>query len=336
MNWFKRRIFFDYAGGKDNPSGIHEEGRLAHKKLEETRLRIARILKCQARDIIFTSGGTESDNLAVLGVFEEAKEKFEKPHIIIGTHEHPAVYESAKEAQRQGAELTITDEPMKHLKENTVLVSIIYANNETGAINPVPKIARLVRDYRKKHGSRYPLMHTDATSAYEYLEVDINKVPADLISIENVLTVRPPATIRPRNLGGGQERRLRAGTQNLKVIEDFARNLEVSVKNREKESERLTEIKNFFIDEIRRSFPKAVINTPRISLPHIVSVSFPGQLHEFLAIKLDFHGIAVSTGSACDSSKDEESKEALRFSFGKETSKIEIKETISVLKKIML
>jgi cysteine desulfurase len=331
----KKRIFMDYAGGEANPSGIHKEGMEAKKRLEDARARIANILKCQTRDIIFTSGGTESDNLAILGVFEAARDKFERPHIIIGENEHPAVYESAMEAKRRGAELTITADPLKHIKENTVLVSMMYADNETGAINNVPKITRLIREYRQKKGSEHPYMHTDATSAYEYLEVDIDKVPADLVSLDRVLVVRPRVSIRPLLYGGAQEMGLRSGTQDVRAAEELASSLKKLVGDREREAARLRGIKEVFIDEAKK-ISGLVVNTPKESLPNIVSVSFPGKLHEFLAVKLDLEGVAVSTGSSCDSSKNEPDKEALRFSFGAKTSENDAREAVRKLRKIVI
>lgn len=327
MNWFQKRIFLDHAGGEVNPSGIHKEGMAAKKRLEDARAKVAKILQCQSRDIIFTSGGTESNNLAILGVWKGGM------HVVIGESEHPSVSEPAKEIQRRGGELTITNDPIKHIKENTVLVSLALANNETGAINNVPKIARHIRDMRQKSGKAYPYIHTDASAAYEYLDVDINKIPADLITIEKALVVRPNVEIRPIILGGGQERGLRAGTENVSAIESLTRSLEEIVENRTAVHERLAKLKEAFINGVK-DIPGIVINTPRESLPNIVNVSFPGKLHEFLAIQLDEMGVAVSTGSSCDSSKSEPDKEALRFSFGANTSESDVRKAVKILLEI--
>lgn len=325
----------DFAGGRENPSGIHEEGREAKKRLEDARARVAKILKCQARDIVFTSGGSESNNLAILGVFEALRQAQGKAHVIIGESEHPSVVEPAREIERRGGELTITNDPLKHIGERTVLVSIAYANNETGAINNVPKLARRVRDQRRRSGTKFPLIHTDATSAYEHLPVDIDRVPADLISIDKVLVVRPNVEIRPLIFGGGQERGLRSGTEKVGEVEKFVRELELLEKVRERESKRLERIKKTFLTEVK-AIPNVLINTPRNSLPNIVSLSFPGRLHEFLAVALDERGVAVSTGSSCDSSKSEPDKEALRFSFGEKTSEKDAKEATRILKEIVI
>ncbi|MBX4199122.1 aminotransferase class V-fold PLP-dependent enzyme [Candidatus Parcubacteria bacterium] len=330
MNLFKKkRIFLDYAGGVGNPSGIHKEGVEARKSLEDARQKVARILECQTRDIIFTSGGTESDNLAILGV--------KQGHIIISDEEHPAVYEAAREAERRGSTLSIVpvDKIIETIKDDTVLVSLIYANNETGRVNPVPKIARQIAALRNKRGSQYPYIHTDATAGFGLLEININKLPVDLLTLDKVLVVRPRVEIRPLIFGGGQERGLRAGTENVSAILEFVNDLEASVRVREAEYERLADLKRVFIEEVEK-LPSAVVNSTAESLPSIVSVSFPGELHEFLAVKLDEKGVAVSTGSSCASSKDEPDKEALRFSFGPKTSEIEVREVISILQKIVI
>ncbi len=339
MSWLKKkRIFLDFAGGKDNPSGIHKEGMEARKKLEDARLKIAQILGAQKRDIIFTSGGTESDNLAILGAFEATKGKIKNPHIIISDGEHPAVLESAKEAERRGAELSIVpvDKIIENIKDNTILVSVIYGNNETGAINPVPKLARLIKDLRRKKESKYPYFHTDASAAYEYLEININKIPADLLTLGEVLVVRPNVELRPLIMGGGQERGLRSGTENISSIIRFANELELIELKRVKEVDRLTKLKEIFLTKLKEGTPQIVVNTPNESLPNIVNITIPGILHEFLAIKLDERGVAVSTGSSCDSNKSEVDKETLRFSFGKNTRIKDVSDAVRILKEEML
>lgn len=342
----KKRIFLDYASGSDNPSGIHQEGLSAKRKLSEARLKVAQVLGVQERDIVFTSGGTEADNLAILGVFEQALKDFERPHIVIGEHEHPAVLLSAKEVERRGGEVTITSDPISHIKENTVLISMMYANNETGAINPIVKIARHLKEVRKKSGRPYPYFHTDASQAALYLPIMVSKLGVDLMTLDaskvygpkgcGLLVVRPPVAVTPQSFGGGQERGLRSGTENVLAITSFAEALQRGVINMDKESERLNQLKKFFIESITTQIPEAIINTPENSLPNIVSLSFPGKLHEFLAISLDEKGIAVSTGSSCLANKDEGDREALRFSFGKDTTQSDLKKVVRTLKQVVL
>ncbi|MHB1330385.1 MAG: cysteine desulfurase family protein [Minisyncoccota bacterium] len=339
MSIFKRkRIFLDHAGGKSNPSGIHKEGVQARSRLENMRSDISRLLHCQSRDIVFTSGGTESDNLAMLGVFEALRQTHNKPHIIISDNEHPALFESAKEAERRGAELSIlpVGKIAESIKENTVLVSVVYVSNETGAINPVPKISRLIKDYRKKHSSLFPYFHTDATQAVGYLPVDIERLGSDLMTLGDILVVRSRVDIRPLILGGGQERGLRAGTQNLKSIEETFRFLEQSEINRENEFKKALGLKKAFLEELEARIPNAVVNSPKESVPNIISITLPNVLHEFIAIKLDERGVATSTGTSCDSSKNEKDKEALRFSFGSETTEKDVREAVRILSEVVI
>lgn len=336
--WLKRRIFLDHAGGEENPSGIHKEGVEAKRRLEDARTRVARILHSQARDVIFTSGATESDNIVIQGVVKAAKEKIKVPHIIISNNEHPAVEEAAKEVAKWGVEFSIlpVEKISQAIKENTVLISVAYVNNETGALSPVAKISRAIKDFRKKNSSSYPYFHSDATQAMEFLPVDVERLGVDLLTIGEVLIVRPRVEIRPLTLGGGQERGLRAGTQNLTFILEFAAHLEDAESMRSKNVANANKLKQVFIRELERQVPGAIVNTPKDSVPNIVSISFRGMLHEFLAIKLDLRGVAVSTGSSCDSSKNEADKEALRFSWSAKTSEKEVKEAIRILREVVI
>jgi len=334
----KRRIFLDFAGGRDNPSGIHREGSLAKKKLEEARQKVARTMHCQTRDVVFTSGATESDNLAILGVFEALKNKVKKPHIIISRLEHPAVLESLREAERRGAELQILphEKIVSNIKENTILVSITYGSSETGQINPVAKIAREIKTLRKERGTKYPFIHSDVTQAAPFFPVDIERVGVDLLTLDGLLITKSNVEIRPIVFGGGQERGVRSGTENLESIREFAEDLREMQSNWEEESKKVEKLKKLFLHEVQTRIPKAVINTPKLSLPNIVSLTIPGVLHEFLAIKLDQRGVAVSTGSSCDSMKSEKDKEALRFSFSKETTENDIKKAIRILEEVVI
>lgn len=332
----KKRIFLDAAGGKRNPSGIHAEGREARKSLAEDRERVARALRCQARDIVFTSGATESDNLALLGVLRASK--VEKPHIIISNLEHPAVLEAAREAEREGAELSIVskDKVLETIRENTILVSLSYASSETGEFNNVPKLARAIRDLRQKSGLKTPFIHCDASQAYSFFPTDIERVGADLLTLDSVLVAKANVELKPIIFGGGQERGLRSGTEDLEKISSLATELERLEKVREGHKKNVESLKQVFLEEIERELPQAVINTPKESLPNIVSLSFPDTLHEFLAIQLDERGVAVSTGSSCDANKNEPDKEALRFSFDENNSAKEMRETVRILKEVML
>jgi cysteine desulfurase len=335
----KKGIFLDHAAGRNNPAAIYDEGLEAKGELQEARQSVAQILHVQARDIIFTSGGTEADNLALLGVFEKAKENIEKPHVIISTLEHPAVREAAKEIVRRGGEVSIVEPEVekikKALKPNTVLVSIIYAESETGRIQPIAKIARIIKEFRKERGASYPYFHTDATQAAYTQPVSVEKLGVDLETLERVLVVRSNVVIRPIIFGGGQERGLRAGTEDLKAIKAFVAELIATEKDKEKLNEKFSKLREIFMEELTSLSPKVEINSIGLCVPNIVSISFPGQLHEFLAIKLAEIGVQVSTGSACKNLGEEE-REALRISFGAETSEKEVREAARIISEVVL
>src|ERR1035437_8503202 len=343
MSLFKpKRIYLDYASttpvlpevkkvmdkylSKDfyNPSAIYKEATEVKREINESRTSIARILGLKNKDIYFTGSGTESINLAILGIFEQTRSKIEKPHIIISSIEHLAVKESAKEVERRGGEVTVVNvdengrvspqEVLNSIKTNTVLVSIMLANNEVGTIEPISKISRLINEYKKKHGTIFPFMHTDASQAVNYHKVYMPSLGVDMMTLHGskiygpkgigILAKRPYVELQPIIFGGGQENGLRSGTENVAQIIGFARALEIAEKDREKESIRIEKFQEKFIKEIKKYLPEAIINTPEIDkLPNIVSVSMQGMLAEFVAIKLDLAGFLVSTGSACGFNK---------------------------------
>lgn len=375
MSFLTKRIYLDYASAtpvapevframhkyffKDfyNPSAIYREGLDVHTELLVMRKKVAKLLHVSHKDIVFTSAGTESDNLAILGVFEGAKDKIDNPHIITLNTEHPAILEAAYEAKRRGAHLTVidTDEEGKvnpedirdALNERTILVTLSYASSEVGTMHHIGKIGRIIREFRKKNGTPYPYLHVDASQAINTFSIDPEALNADLVTIDGgkiygpkgsgLLIVRPGVLIRSLIMGGGQERGLRSGTENLPAIAGLEKALDILEKRREKDKERYEELRSLFVQELKDLVPEAKVNGSRENfLPNIVSITLPDKLHEFLAIKLDKEGILVSTGSSCSSRKDEEDKEALRFSFGRKTNKNNIKSAIRILRSILL
>lgn len=374
----KKRVFLDFASATPlsfevkkemkkfetknfyNPSAIYAEGLEAKRALESFRMTIARILHAGSKDIIFTSGGTEGDNLAVLGVFEKAKENPPAggpPHIIISELEHPAIKEAAKEAERRGAEVSVVEadkagmisaeKVMSQVKETTILVSISLASGETGAIQPVPKIGRLLREYRKRHASPYPYFHIDATAAAGYLSLNVDSLHGDLLTIDSAklygpkgcgaLVIRPGVSLYPISFGGGHERGLRSGTPSLPLIAGFSKALEIADGLREKEAPRLARLR----DELAKGLGKLnnkvrILGSGDNFLPHILGVFFENELSEFMAIKLDQKGILVSAGPACSSQKNGGDELAVRFSLGRTTTKKDIQLALKALSEIVL
>lgn len=387
MNWFaKRRVFLDYASATPvlpevkqsmdkywsdnfyNPSAIYEEGLLVKKEIGEYRARVARALGTRAEDIIFTGSGTESDNLAILGALEASKKVFNKPHLIVSSIEHPAVTSLVEEVERRGVEVSILDvnedglvsieELKKLLKKNTFLVSVALANHEIGTVQPIAKIGRLLRKVRKEKESVYPLLHTDASQAPNFLAVTVENLQADMITIDGakiygpkgigVLAIRNGVKIHPLIFGGGQERGLRAGTLNPALVSGMALALETAQKGREKEFQRLEGLRIYFTRLIKKDLPIALFNGSEEShLPSIVSVSVPGILSEFVLLKLDEEGVMASVGSACSLDgkvsgspviralgKPELAESTIRFSFGRMTTKQEVKKAAEIFCRI--
>lgn len=383
MHWYpKKRIFLDYASATPilpdvyrvmkkywsekfyNPSAIYREALATKKDVEENRTRIARLLGTSASGIIFTSGGTESDNLAILGAFEVARKTFKKPHLIISAIEHPGIAEAAEEVCRRGGEVSklpvgedgsISLEALRNtLKKNTFLISIGLANGEIGTIEPLAKIGRIVREARRNIGSDYPLLHTDASQAPSYLDVSLEKLNVEMLTVDGakiygpkgigVLAVRKNVKLHPILFGGNQENGRRAGTQSPALITGFTKALEIVSKDRSRESERLDILRKEFVDYVRKHLPRAMINgSVENRLPNIVSVSIPDALAEFIVLKLDREGVLVSIGSACSADEREEGSPVIRalglgslatatvrFSFGRRTKGCDVRQAAAI------
>jgi cysteine desulfurase len=331
-----------------NPASIYDGGERVRSILESHRTKIARILHAGTKDVIFTSGGTESDNLAILGAYEYAKDKIDRPHIIVTEHEHPAILEAAREAERRGAELSVVKKAdiATAIKENTVLISVSLVQGETGEVLHAKDIGRKVREIRKQNESEFPYFHLDASQAALTEDLNVDTLHADLLTLDaakiygpkgsGVLVVRPWVKLRPILLGGGQERGLRSGTENVPACVGFAEALSLAHEEKRRNTQHFENLKIAFIDAVQKDIPEAIINGEGRIAPHIVSVTMPGKLHEFIAISLAEKGVSVSTGSSCSSNKEEDDKEAVRFSFGIHTTLREVTLAARILKEILL
>lgn len=353
------------AGEYGNPNSLHKEGILAKKILEAARKNIADIFHAHSDEIIFTSGGTEANNLAIFGAVRE----IQKSHIVVSNIEHPSVLECAKELQRPGAEITFL--PVSGngivspktvgdaLRDDTVLVSVMYANNEIGTIQPIADIAKIIRRHNKTGGKT--LFHTDACQAANYLDMNVLKLGVDMMTVNaskiygpkgvGALFARRGITLFPQIFGGGQEGGLRSGTENVAGIAGFAKAFELTENIKEKESARLLKLRDFFIHEILTKIPNTVLNgSASKRLPNNVNISFLGADAEEIVILLDARGIAASTGSACANigrgGKVSDVIFALngdricaagsvRFTLGRGTKKEDIARTVSELCDIM-
>jgi cysteine desulfurase len=289
-----------------------------------------------------------------------------KPHIIISSIEHAAIIETAKILSESGEAsvsylpvdnegIVLVQELKKMLRPETVLVSVMYANNEIGTIQPIREIAKTLRHARKEKGM-FPLLHTDATQAGNYLPLRIPPLGVDLMTLNSskiygpkgvgALFVRDGIILSPLMHGGIQEGGFRPGTENVAGCVAFSRALAITQSMMKKESERLSSLQNFFFNELSKAFPDSVINGSRaLRLPNNVHVSFPEISSETLTLYLDARGIYVSEKSACKASMEEPSHVitalgkntgmgSIRFSMGRSTTRNDIKRTIAALKDI--
>ncbi len=313
-----------------NPSSLYEEGRHAKKAIEESRAKIAKIINARPEEIIFTNGGTESDNLAIFGVMGSLaptwKLSFQvgekTSHIIATKFEHHAVLNACKKLEKEGFDVTYLDvgkngivnleDIKKALKKETILVSVMFANNEIGTIQSIAEIAKIIKNFKKKNNSVYPYFHTDACQAAEYLDLDVNILGVDLLTINGskvygpkgigLLYIRKGTKIKPILYGGEQERKIRPGTENVPGIVGLAKALELSQKNRIKESKRLTALRDYFIKRLTAEIPRTYLNGDAIQrLPNNINISILGVEGESVVLYLDEAGVACSTGSACTS-----------------------------------
>ena len=365
-----------------NPNSIHSLGVIAKKAIENARKNVTTAFNSHPDEIIFNSGGTEGNNTAIFGVFNRLRKngiKYSDMRAITTNIEHSSVLECFKELESRGVvvdyvpvdENGIVD-PKKIkelLKPETVLVSVMYANNEIGTIQPIKEIAKVIRNFKKNLSSAssplqpttyhlqpipYPLFHTDACQAPLFLNLNVQELGVDLMTIDGqkiygpkgvgALFIKRGVMIEPIIYGGGQEKGLRSGTENVPLIVGLAKAIEIAGKNRIKNSERISEVRDYGIRKIEEKIPRAVLNGDRIKrLPININISIPGMDPEFVVLQLDEGGIVCSTKSAClkDESvsyviaalgKDEKySQSSLRFSLGLNATKKDMDYLVKML-----
>ncbi|KKT61815.1 MAG: Cysteine desulfurase [Candidatus Giovannonibacteria bacterium GW2011_GWA2_44_26] len=350
-----------------NASSIHKEGCDARNALSLSRKAVASLISASPDEIIFTNGGTESDNLAIFGVANQYK----KGRIIASKIEHHAVLNPCEELEKQGFDVTylnvdrsgIVDlrELKNSLRKDTILISIMYANNEIGAIQPIREIAKIIREFRKQNPNPafFPFFHTDAVQAAGYLDLNVQRLGVDLMSVNaskiygpkgiGFLYVRRGVKISPLIFGGGQERGLRPGTENVAGIAGLSKALEISREEQPKESKRLVVLRDYLAGNILEKIPGSVLNGhPTLRLPNNVNVTISSVEGESLVLYLDAQGIACSTGSACTSSSlepshvitalgksEEDAHCSVRFTLGRETQRKDIDYLLEILPEIV-
>ncbi|PIT86597.1 MAG: cysteine desulfurase NifS [Candidatus Magasanikbacteria bacterium CG10_big_fil_rev_8_21_14_0_10_43_6] len=363
-----------------NSSGLYAIGRQAREAIDDARRTVADLLGTQVDTIIFTGGGTESDNMAVFGValhkkIEQLKQTSAevKGHIITTKVEHHAVLHPCEELEKQGFDVTylkpnqegyVSAAQVKDaLREDTLLVSIMYANNEIGTVMPIAEIGREILKWRKEHAGKYPYFHTDACQASGALSLDVEKLHVDLMTINGskmygpkgvgMLYKRRGINLKPLIIGGGQEMKMRSGTENVPGIVGFAKALELAQSGREAENIRLRDMRAYFWEQLKAHIPKIRLNGPPLSdetvrLPNNLNISILDIEGEALLLYLDEYGIICSTGSACTSESLDPSHVllacglpyeyahgSLRFTLGKRNTKKDIDYVMNYLPAIV-
>lgn len=344
-----------------NPSATYLPAQHVRNSLENARQDVASCLGARTNEIIFTAGGSESDNLAIAGIMQQ----FPGKHVVVSAVEHDAVLEPAMQFSSTlapvDAEGRIDLRQLEEsIKDDTVLVSVMYANNEVGTIQPLHKIAtvlRTIRDERKRVGNALPLyFHTDACQAANYLDLHVARLGVDLMTLNGgkiygpkqsgVLFVASHVRLQPIIRGGGQERNLRSGTENVSAHVGFATALlQVQMKRRE-ESDRLSSIQKNAFETITDAVPWSVLNgSIKHRLPNNIHITLPGTDNERVLLELEQQGILGAAGSACSASDDEPShvlramgisdtnaQASLRFTMGRSTSEDDISKMIEALR----
>jgi cysteine desulfurase len=307
-----------FGSGYGNPSAIYSLGRKARYVLEKSRSTVASVLHALPEEIIFTGSGTESNNLALLGTARS--NKIHGNHILISAIEHKAVLESAQQLEKEGFTVEYVpvdkygmvdvDDCITRVNEKTILISIMYANNEIGTIQPIKELAQALSV--KRNGGRYPIFHTDACQAAGYLSLDVTLLGIDLLTLNGSKIYGPKGVgmlyksskvvIKPIIFGGGQEYGLRSGTESLPLIVGFKEALLRVEKRRTTESLRVTVLRDECIKTLQDRIPSLVLNGhPDERLPNNIHISIPDVEGESMVLMLDELGIQVSTGSACQS-----------------------------------
>lgn len=344
-----------------NPSTVYGLGGRAKKAVRQSRDIIAKAINSSSEEIFFTSGGTESDNWALIGAAEMLKDKGN--HIITTSIEHHAILENCEYLQNNGYEITYIqpdntgrinpEDIRKAIRPETILISVMMANNEIGIIEPVAKIGAIARD----NGI---LFHTDAVQAFGHIAIDVDAMNIDMLSASGhklngpkgigFLYIRQGIKMDAYIRGGGQERRRRSGTENVPGIAGFGKATELAIDNMETEQSRITELKNHMAERILSEIPGAVINggIGDEYLPGILNVRFDGKQSETTMIMLDMQNIYCSAGSACSTGSidvshvlkaigisDSDAKTSLRFSIGRYNTLAEIDAVVDALLRIM-
>jgi cysteine desulfurase len=337
--------------------------RKSRQNLDKNKSKIAGILGVKSSDLIITSGGSESNNLAIRGVMENSA----GGELLIGAVEHESVIKPAAKFSHKVIPVDKNgiiklEQIEKLVSDKTVLISVMLANNEVGAVQPIKELSELIDKIlqkRREKGIATPLLlHSDCCQAPLYLDLHPHRLGLDLMTLNGgkiygpkssgFLFVKPTVKLQPIILGGGQQRGLRSGTENLANVAGLAAALELAAKNRAAEVKRLSHLQTYFFEKLTKEIPSVIINGPQKKrLPNNIHISLPGADNERLIYELDEAGIMVAAGSACSASSDEPShvlsamgisdklaRASLRMTMGRDTNKKDIDLVVKALKRI--
>lgn len=360
MNREEPRIYFDHASTTPldqevldvmlpflksnfgNASSVHWFGQVAAVAVENARRQTADFLGCRPNEIYFTSGATESNNLVIRGLPQKGQ------HIIVSQIEHPSILEPAKLVERQGIEVTylpvdqrglISSADLKSaIKDNTVLVSVMYVNNEIGTIQPITEISQLLQESNETREHKI-FFHTDAVQAANYCDLKVDNLGVDLLSLSahkiygpkgiGLLYRKSTVALEPLIAGGGQEYGLRSGTLNVSGIVGFGKAIEMAEQAKAEEARKISELRDYLISAVLKKIPTAKINGDLIKrVANNANFSFPGSEGETILMLLDQCGLAVSSGSACSSGSLDPSHVLLALGLDNETAKASVRITL--------
>ncbi len=341
-----------------NPSSLHTPGQSVRKAIEESRKKIAELINAQPEEIVFTSGGTEANNLAIKGIAYKKK----KGHIITSSIEHPAVLRVCKTLQKEGFKVSFLpvnqhgvvdpDDVHKAINKDTILISIMHVNNETGTIQPIEEIAKISKEHEIP-------FHADCVQSIGKIPVDLKKIGVNLASASahkfygpkgvGFLYIERGIKLTSQIIGGHQERGLRGGTENVPGIVGLGEAASIARKEMQEEIDKIQALRNILEQGIKELVPKTKIVSEEVPRIHNTSLVLVKSVEgESMLLSLDFEGICVSSGSACTSGSlepshvllacgvpPEEAHGSLRFSLGKYTTETEIKTVLEVFPKIV-
>lgn len=343
-----------------NPSSLYTIGRYNKRAIEKARRQVANLINCEANEIYFTGSGSESDNTALKGIAYANKEKGN--HIITSKIEHPAILNSCKTLEKQGYKISYINvnkdgiidlnELISEITNQTILISVMFANNEIGSIQPIEEISKIA----KKHNI---IFHTDAVQACGNVPIDVKKMEIDMLSLSahkingpkgvGALYVKKGINFDSIINGGGQEKGKRSGTENVAGIVGLGKACEIAKKQMNNHMAKLKELRNYFIKQVEKDIPNAKLNGSRENrLPGNANFSFKNADSQELLFKLDSKGICVSSGSACSSGNSNPShvliaiglpqelaQGTIRFTFGEDNTKEDIDYLLENLKEFV-